>query len=513
MRERWYPLLLAFYPVLFLYAHNSANLPIGVIGRSLVAALLMGLAALLCARLLIKDAVSGALLAAAMVIFWGTYGQFLALLPESGWVGKVLKHHRVLVPLGGFLLGALAYSLRSGRLPSSGIRFLTLGAKGMSLTLVGFSLFNIGMGLWKEARSPLKSLEGDHPDSIIAPVLQPSEDIYHIVLDGYPRADILHQLFGMDNSQFLEALGQRGFCIADSARSNYAQTLLSVLATMSGQYLAGEIPADNDGWAYRRHLSRRLKVMVHQRAKVVEGGWLRAFATGYSATEILDADEFLSPTISLNEFERALVALTPLDAVLNVVESRYGNILHRQRVEFTFENMAVPVGSQPRAFTFAHIVAPHPPFVYAPVSATSGSVVPMADGDHIVHEGGLSVEQYRTAYCAQVEAVNDRLLKAVDAILANGRPSVILVHGDHGPASLLQWEDALPSKDAAQERFSILLALRMGDGSTEACWPAMSPINAVRVMQNRLYGTRRDTLPDRSFFSTWSRPFEFVEIQ
>ncbi len=89
---------------------------------------------------------------------------------------------------------------------------------------------------------------------------------------------------------------------------------------------------------------------------------------------------------------------------------------------------------------------------------------------------------------------------------------MIMVHGDHGPASLLKWEDAQPAAEAAEERFSILLALRMPDEDAAACWPSMSPVNAVRVMQNRLYGTRRDTVPDESYFSTWSRPFDFTEV-
>ena len=71
----------------------------------------------------------------------------------------------------------------------------------------------------------------------------------------------------------------------------------------------------------------------------------------------------------------------------------------------------------------------------------------------------------------------------------------------------------MPDAAAAHERFGILLAVRMSDGDTTACWPSMSPVNAVRMIENSLYGTRRDTLPDLSFFSTWSRPFDFVEVK
>ncbi len=512
MREHWHPLLFALYPVLFLYAHNSTNLPAGVLARPLFIALFFGLVAMILAWVIVKNAGRGALLASTLVLAWFSYGHVLALLSVAGPVGGFLGHHRILLPLEIFLLGGLAYVLRQGHPGLTWTCQLSRAARGMSLSLVVFSLLSIFMGTRKDVHIPFTEGELVDQGSIIQPKLNPNEDIYHIVLDGYPRADVLDQLYGLDNGPFLSALRSRGFCIADSARSNYAQTLLSVVSALTGNYLQGKDQALNEDGAARRHLAHRLTEVMHRRSLVSDGAWTRAFATGYSATEMLDADVYQGPTVSLNEFERALVATTALDALINLVESRYGNVLHRKRVEFTFEHLPVPPDAPPKAFTFAHIIAPHPPFVFAPVEATAGAVVPLADGDHIVGEGGLSVEQYRQAYRAQVEAVNERLLTAVDTILTNGRPSIILVHGDHGPGSLLQWEDAQPDADAAHERFGILLALRMSDGNTTACWPSMSPVNAVRVVENRLYGTRRDTLPDQSFFSTWSRPFEFVEM-
>jgi len=513
LREHWHPLLFAISPVLFLYAHNSANLPVDVLGRPLLAALVLGVTALVLARIIVGDAARGALLASALMLQWATYGHVLALLSAAGPVGEALGHHRVLFPLGIILLTMLIIALRRGHPGIVWTRYLSLAARGMSLSLVAFSLLMISTGIWQDSHRPVSEGELINPAPDSRPILNPNEDIYHIVLDGYPRADVLDDLYGLDNGPFLAALRTRGFCVADSARSNYAQTLLSVVSTLTGRYFEEPDAFPNEGKAFRRHLAHRLREVLRRRSLIADGAWTRAFATGYSATEILDADVYKGPAISLNEFERALVAMTPLDALLNLVESRHGDVLHRRRVEFTFENLPVPQGSPPRAFTFAHIIAPHPPFVFSPVKAVAGAVVPLGDGDHIVGEGGLSVEQYRQAYRGQVEAVNERLLKAVDAILRNGRPSVILVHGDHGPGSLLKWEDAVPDAAAARERFGILLAIRMSDGDTTTCWPSMSPVNALRMIENSLYGTKRDTLPDRSFFSTWSRPLDFVEVK
>jgi hypothetical protein len=108
--------------------------------------------------------------------------------------------------------------------------------------------------------------------------------------------------------------------------------------------------------------------------------------------------------------------------------------------------------------------------------------------------------------------VNERLLKTLDVILANGRDSAILLHGDHGPGSLLRWEDRIPEPAAARERLGILLALRLPGESSHACYPDMTPVNASRILSRHVTGSTDELLPDRSFFSPWSHPYDFVEM-
>src|SRR5690606_20870239 len=62
-------------------------------------------------------------------------------------------------------------------------------------------------------------------------------DVYYIILDGYPRADILAERYGYDNSEFLEGLESRGFYIADGSHSNYGQTILSLTSSLNMDYL------------------------------------------------------------------------------------------------------------------------------------------------------------------------------------------------------------------------------------------------------------------------------------
>ncbi len=512
MRWRWHTLLFAVYPVLFLYARNSGNLPGEVLVRPLVAAIVLAVVTLLLARVVVGEWLRGVLLASALVVTWSLYGHVHAVLTGAGGVVAWLGHHRVLLPLWFALVVWLAVILRRGSFGEGRARDLGRAATLVGALLVTFSLVTVVIGVLRgeegaqsvpfDPRSPFTSLRLTHPEA----------DVYYIVLDGYGRADILRDLYDYDNEPFLDALRERGFCVADSARANYTQTLLSLVATLRGaDFQPGNYGLDMEG-ADRRPLVRQLRRFMHRGclARVCE--WTRAFATGYAATEMLDVEQYLSPAISLNEFERALVAATPLDVVLNLVESRHGDVLHRRVVEFAFANLPVAQDDPPHAFTFAHIVAPHPPFVFAPTAATAGAMVPLADGDHVIGNGGLTVEQYRAAYRAQVAEVNLRTLKAIDAILANGRESIILLHGDHGPGSLLRWDERIPESAAAHERLAILLAVRVSGAEIDLCRHDLTPAGVVRELGAYLGGSRRTPRPIGSYFSTWSRPYDFVEI-
>ena len=62
-------------------------------------------------------------------------------------------------------------------------------------------------------------------------------DIYLIVLDAHGRADVLRDLYGYDESPFLDHLRDKGFYVADRSTSNYCFTELSMGATLNMRYM------------------------------------------------------------------------------------------------------------------------------------------------------------------------------------------------------------------------------------------------------------------------------------
>jgi hypothetical protein len=182
---------------------------------------------------------------------------------------------------------------------------------------------------------------------------------------------------------------------------------------------------------------------------------------------------------------------------------------HRQRVLDTFKHLSnLPRTSGPK-FVFAHIVSPHPPFVFGadgqPIDP--GWSYSMADGSN--YSGDW--DTYRQGYAAQVQFVNQMVEQTVDAILARSdQPPVIIIQGDHGPGGSLDW--ASPDRTCLWERSGILNAYYLPGNGQDALYPTISPVNSFRVVLNSYFGADLPLLPDETYFTSHELPREIIDI-
>ncbi len=79
------------------------------------------------------------------------------------------------------------------------------------------------------------------------PAKEALPDIYYIILDGYTRQDVLQELYGYDNSEFIQALEDRGFYIAKVSRSNYAETVYSISSALNMTHITPFLENINQG--------------------------------------------------------------------------------------------------------------------------------------------------------------------------------------------------------------------------------------------------------------------------
>ena len=62
------------------------------------------------------------------------------------------------------------------------------------------------------------------------------------------------------------------------------------------------------------------------------------------------------------------------------------------------------------------------------------------------------------------------------------------------------------------ERMSKLNAYYFPARKYEGLYGKITPVNSFRVVLNTYFGANLELLPDRSFFSTWSEPYHFIDV-
>jgi hypothetical protein len=339
-------------------------------------------------------------------------------------------------------------------------------------------------------------------------------DIYYIVPDGHARSDILREVYDYDDSPFVAGLRARGFYVADRARSNYCQTYLSLASALNMTYvdsLAKMLGPESGDRRPLEHWLLHNRVMRELRAS---GYRLVSFASGFSGTDFRDVDVRFSSWRIPGEFQILAASLAPGRGLLRLLTGKSLHDLHRDRIEYILNKLPTAAQGRSPTFTFAHIVCPHPPFVFGPSGEKlelTSSFFTLGDGSDF-HEGkpGLMAE-YVELYAGQVHYIDECLLRVIDDILANSeRPPLIVLHADHGPRSQTTRDD--PHWTSFPEGLSILYAVLMPGRDYTGWYDSITPVNTFRLVFDRLFDDTLSILPDRSFFATWARPYEYYDV-
>jgi hypothetical protein len=319
----------------------------------------------------------------------------------------------------------------------------------------------------------------------------------------------------------LEFLQGHGFFVADAARTNYGQTGLSFASALNMEYIDTLVPDVDAGSRGRQALWDRIQHSEVRRQLEALGYETLAFSTGLPGTEWRDADVYLSPgtldeSLSLEgatPFESMLAQTTALKLVSDGVVAlprfvptlTYPYEAHRTRIRFILDQLAdLPPANRPR-FVFAHVISPHPPFVFGPQGE------PLTPDDPFTlrftfDASDPSREEYLQGYAGQVAFLNAELERIIGSILerSEGTPVIILM-GDHGPDSNSGRVSYI------QERMTNLIACLI-PGGQDALYPDITPVNIFRVVFNEVFGGSYELLPDRVLYSEYDRPYKFYDV-
>jgi len=504
--------LFALFPIIFLFAQNINIIPFSEM--LLPAGVMLAATSLL---LLILGAISGqfhrtGVIVSVVLAFFYSYGYWHRLIMNAPLQSKLyMGPEFILTTWSVFLMFGVILIVRK----KQHFKNLTATLNIVSICLVTMSTVNIGihyLGPRPTLRSddPHFAEKSEGPESSRSRTLR---DIYYILVDGYAGADVLGELYRYDNHDFLDFLSQRGFYVVPDGKANYCQTALCAASALNCDYIDRLMKNGYEHSADRRPLRAMIRNNFVTKFLSEKGFTTVAFSSGIGWTEMTDADFYLTPTLFLSVFQNLLINMTPLHSITKNILHNSQYDLHRDRVLFTFEKMrALPPNISPK-FVFAHIIAPHPPFVF---DEHGEKIEPRTsfsfdDGSHYKRRVDASQEVYIQKYRSQLKFINQLLISTINGILDRYEtPPIIILQSDHGPGSQLNWESVKSTN--LKERFSILNAYYLPEGGNSRLHDRITPVNTFRVVLNHYFGMTFDMLGDESYFSVWSFPYRFINV-
>lgn len=343
------------------------------------------------------------------------------------------------------------------------------------------------------------------PDSI-GPASADDPDILHVVLDGMTSAEVLKAKFDADVAPELARFHELGLHVEHGAVANYPQTYPALASVLNSAYLDPLTPVLT-GTASKRPLQELIRRSGVISALKTRGYEFTLIGSSYSATkEHPAADHCDCDAMPIGEFEQALLAITPARA-LPTWTTLYE--YHRSEILKGFDSIAaVPPGSKPR-LVIAHILAPHPPFVFDAVGDPNNPPRSYGIDDGSNFRG--TRQEYHDGYASQARFVLDRTARSVAAFLQSSRRSVVvLIHGDHG-SGMDYDQDSMSAADAG-ERLSVFLAYRIAAPGRPEVAALGSPVNLYRAVFADRFGADLPRLPTRSYLARFEMPYDFVQV-
>jgi hypothetical protein len=501
-----HPFLFALWPILFIYSQNLEYISFSQAWNSLL--VLLGLTLLLFllfTAILRKPMKAGAVVSLLLVLFF-SYAHVHRLLWKEFAEYSAAKESLVLMFVWAALfLGGAALIIKV----MDGWQNITKILNAVALTLILISLFNIGA---YELKAKTRRLDArDKPFEIAQtdPVqVDTLPNIYYIILDEYGRADILEEVYDYDNSEFLDFLEQKGFFIADKSHTNYAQTDLALASSLNLSYLddlAARVGLEFNDRQPLEHMIQNNTVVQFLKKN---GYTIVALPSGYSATTLKDSDVYTDSEQPWNELEIRLLTSTPMPWL--AVQGSFFDLydVHRHKILESFDLLADTTQSPGPRFVFAHILAPHGPFVF---DEHGNEIQPKQQFDLQAGPVDFDSDEYRKGYIGQLIFTNDKVKSILNNLLAeSSRPTIIILQADHGPASLLDWDE--PTNTQFKERLAILNAYLLPGDGTASLYDEITPVNTFRLIFNEYFGTDLEQLEDESYFSTRERPYEFINV-
>jgi hypothetical protein len=346
-------------------------------------------------------------------------------------------------------------------------------------------------------------------------------NVYYLLFDRYGSAQQLKSNFNFDNSYIMGFLAGKGFVNRPNAFSNYPFTMSSVSSTLAMNYFPEfeQKFANDSNWQsafpYRSvfnnpPVAQALKQNGYQYNQL--SSWWDFSRVNIKADTNPDESFRLTifgAQIFLTDLQRDIVHKSILSPWLKkgITSGKTAIIKYdldrnpRENFEAqmdTLKDIASRSSKTGPQFSFAHILAPHPPYLFA----ADGSW-PSYDGEANDNGADETVK-----YVNEAKYVNTQIKMIVNHIQKNDPKAVIVIQADEGPypkqfrgnitASNFYDPLKLPL-NKMQQKFSVMASYYMPGIDPAQTKQIGASVDTFRFVLNNYLGYQLPMLPDCNF--------------
>ena len=433
-----------------------------------------------------------AILIAWLLVLFYFFFPLHQVLRSVPYVNKVAQY-KILLPL---LLVCVA---GSGYYLSKSKSAFTRHHMFINVLFLALLMLEIGVGIYYKAIEKIEQHDLADRHKQLSNNFLPCDtcqqpDIYFLIFDEYASDSILKNELNYSNASFTGYLKDKGFYVAEQAKSNYNFTHLSLASELSLCYLHG---MDRRSRFYTRdYLKGGYTVYRNELFKVLKKQGYRL--ENYS---IFDIEGY--PAHSIKPFKKEQAAFILNRTFFKTVDADIGwkfrngrrhfpapspedismqdeDITRMEQTKNGVMHVARSAKDSP-VFTYAHFLLPHPPFYYD------------SNGTRLSRRVSLYATN-AAYYTQQLVYANKFVIRPLlDAIFKeSGRPFIIILQGDHGYRNFTAGKEHL--------EFSNLNAIYFPDKDYNGLYPQISSVNTFRVVLNKYFHTRLPLLKDTSYY-------------
>jgi hypothetical protein len=514
--EKWFfifPLLIAIYPIIFLYSNNVQELLLSQIYVPIAITLVVTLIFWTLLSFLLKDILKAGIIITIFIVFFFTYGILFDWLVSLDLF--TIKHRHIL-PIVFFIaayLGYFVHLIKSRELIVNTAKILTVI---VAVLLVSSIITIIPYDIKKMEYANRNAVYEKNPSiENQSPVNQSSEypDIYYIILDEYASSSTIKEIWGYDNSEFENHLIMQGFYVADNSSSRYYQTEWSLATSLNMEYPGKKI-SHNDFYnltmtdrqtdyvnisiidLYQKINNNKVSGYLKNKGYTLVALDAWTSANRAKGEMIVDQSYIYTPYekfYSIDNFGILLVhstLLRPLEIFEFFLSNPYvsdDEDFHRNTNLFILSKLKNIYTVPGPKFVFVHITLPHTPFVFDETGA-------------VINKVNSLNWQNKKYYLSQYIFITNQITPIIDNIQQysqkSGRPAVIILQSDHGPRPFNGRSSEENLDIPVDDMFKIFNAYYLPDTNQSIFYNNISPVNSFRLLFNTYFKENYPLLED-----------------